>query len=198
MKRFFSVILTTVMLSLSVLPFYTNASFSNTQVDYVYVDYDEFHSNREFYDSLLLKGYAIIVNVGDEYAEEEIARLTPSSSAVHQLVPGLSRGTSAPTAEYHVHYNSNYHFSCNAQYDLLYTNYKFYGCEAYLIDGFNTSYSNNLRIRVFNTSQGTIDFTVPARSSIYKVIGTGSSSQRWFPMFYPPSEAYGEIYCIGH
>lgn len=47
MKRFFSVILTTVMFSLSVLPFYTNASFSNTQVDYIYVGYDEFHSKRK-------------------------------------------------------------------------------------------------------------------------------------------------------
>lgn len=64
MKRFFSVILTTVMFSLSVLPFYTNASFSNTQIDYIYVGYDEFHGNREFYDTLLMEGYAIIVNVG--------------------------------------------------------------------------------------------------------------------------------------
>ena len=198
MKRILSVILITSMLSLCILPYYANAEVNDNQVDYIYVDYDEFYDNRAFYDAMLLQGYAIIVNVGEEHADEEIARLTQPSTTLHQLVPSLARGTTPPTTEYHVHYNPNYHFTCNAQYDLLYTNYKFYGCEVYLIDGFNAHYNNNLRIRVFNTSQGTIDFYVPPRSSIYKVIGTGSSSQRWFPMFYPPSEAYGEIYCIGH
>lgn len=198
MKRIVSIILALSTLILCAFPCYANAEPIEDQVEYIYVDYDEFHGNREYYDTLLWEGYAIIVNVGEEHADEEIARLTQPSTTLHQLVPSLARGTTPPTADYNVHNNPHYHFTCNANYDYLYTNYKFYGCEVYLIDGFNANYNNKLRIRAFSTSQGTIDFSVPARSSIYKVIGTGSASQRWYPMFYAPSDAYGEIYCIGH
>ena len=198
MRRFVAIIYILSVLSLCVLPSYAYSDFDDSQVNYLYVEYEEFHGNRAYYDEMLLQGYAIIVSVGDEYADEEIARFTQAGTNIHELVPGMQRGTTTPTVEKDIHSIGSYSFTCNADYQYLYTNYKFYGCEAYLINGFNEDYNNRLRIRVFGTSQGTVDYSVPPRSSIYVHFGTGSSSQRWYPMFYPPSHAYGDITCIGH
>lgn len=199
MRHFISTVLVITMLSLCILPCYAEAISDISEDDYLYVDYEEFHANRAYYDTLLLEGYTICVYVGEKYADVEIARLTQSAETLHTLVPSSqTRGTSLPTTEYDVHSNPNYHFTCNANYDTLYTNVKFYGCTNYLINGFNADYNNKLRIRVYGTTSGTIDFTVPARSSIYKVIGTESAQKRFFPAFYAPSNAYGDIYCIGH
>lgn len=185
------------VLSLSVLPSYADSDFDDSRVNYLYVEYEEFHGNRAYYDELLLQGYAIIVSVGDEHAAEEIAQFTQVGANMHELVPSMQRGTTIPTVEKDIH-SIIYTFTCNANYQYLYTNYKFYGCEAYLIKGFNEDYNNDLRIRVYGTSQGTVNYSVPARSSIYVHFPTGSSSQRWYAMFYPPSHAYGDINCIAH
>ena len=197
MRRMVAIICILSILSLFVLPGYAYSDFDDSQVDYLYVEYEEFHGNRAYYDKLLLQGYAIIVSVGDEYADEEIARFTQSGTDIHKLVPSIQRGTSAQTVEKDIH-SISYTFTCDANYQYLYTNYKFYGCEAYLINGFNEDYDNNLRIRVYGTSQGTDDYSVPARSSIYVHFATVSSSQRWYAMFDPPSHAYGDINCILH
>lgn len=186
------------MISLCVFPCYAYSDSADNQVNYLYVEYDEFYGNREYYDELLMEGYAIIVNVGEEHADEEIARFTQKATNIHELVPSAERGTSLPTAEYNIHSNSSYSFTCNAKYEYLYTNYKFYGCNAYLIDGFNEHPSNDLWIRVDYTTQGPLDFTVPPLSSIYVHFATASTATRWYPTFYPPSRAYGYINCIGH
>lgn len=199
MKRLISIILAIATFSLCILPCHAETISCISEDEYIYVAYEEFHGNRAYYDTLLLEGYTICVYVGDEYADLEIARLTQPAETLHTLVPsGQARGTSIPTTDYDIHVYQNYHFTCNAKYETLYTNVKFYGCVAYLIDGFNADYDNSLRIRVYGTSKGTIDFSVPARSSIYKVIGTESEQSRFFPAFYAPSNAYGQIYCIGH
>lgn len=197
MRRFISAVLASVMLSLLVLPCQAKPIRDNPQDEMIYVDYEEFHSNRAYYDTLLLQGYGICVYVGDEYADKEIERLSQPVNTLHILTPSSqSRGTSVPTAELNIH--AGYHFTCNANYDFIYTNYKFYGCLVYMFDGFNTDYSNNLRIRVFGTINGTVDYVVPPRSVLYKYFGVESESSRIFAGFYPPSHAYGEIYCIGH
>lgn len=65
---------------------------------YIYTDYEEFHANRAYYDTLLLEGYTICVDVGEEYADAEIARLTPPAEKLHTLLPSsLARGPSVPT-----------------------------------------------------------------------------------------------------
>ena len=197
MKKILSVLIVLSMLSMCALTCYATEVRNKENVDYIYVDYDEFHGNRAYYNQLLFEGYAIIVSVGEEHAAEEVARLNRATSVVHELVPSLQRGTSRPTVGYDVHSNPAYTFTCNANYDNLYTNVAFYGCVAYLINGFNQSYSNSLQIRVYGTTNDTA-FYVPARSTIYKVVGTASSTTQWFPMFHAPSEAYGQIYCIGH
>lgn len=198
MKRLLSSIVVLVIISLCVIPCYAYSDSDGSQVNYLYVEYDEFYGNREYYDELLLEGYAIIVNVGEEHADEEIARFTQGKTNIHELVPSAQRGTTRPTTDYNIHSNSSYSFTCNANYEYLYTNYKFYGCNAYLIDGFNEHPSEDLRIDVAQTSQGHKVFTVPALSSIYVHFATESASTRWYPMFYPPSRAYGYINCIGH
>lgn len=109
-----------------------------------------------------------------------------------------TKGTSVPTEEYDVHQNAQYEFVCNANYDFLYTNVKFYGCTAYMIDGYNEDSYSKLRIRVYGTSKGTIDYSVPPLSVIYKVVGTNRESDRFFVGFFAPSHARGQIYCIGH
>lgn len=198
MKRLLLSIIVLAMISICVIPCYAYSDFDDSQVNYLYVEYDEFYGNREYYDELLLEGYAIIVNVGEEHVDEEIARFTQDEMNIHELVPSKQRGTSPPTADYDIHSNSSYPFTCNADYEILYTNYKFYGCTAYLIDGFNEHPSNRLRIRVGTTAQDSQDFAVPPLSSIYVHFATASASQRWFPLFSPPSRAYGYINCIGH
>ncbi len=198
MRRFLAIIFSILILSLCVLPSYAYSDFNDSQVDYLYVEYDEFHDNRAYYDELLLQGYAIIVSVGDEYADEEIAQFTQAGTNINELVPSMQRGTAPPTDESDIHRIAPYVFTCNADYQYLYTNCKFYGCDAYLMNGFNEDYNNSLRIRVFGTSKGTVDYSVPARSAIYVHFATDSASQRWFAMFYPPSHAYGDIYCILH
>ena len=199
MRRIIAALITISMLFVSVLVCNAETITVISEDDYIHVDYQEFHSNREYYDKLLLQGFAICVYVGDTYADTEVSRFTQSTNTLHTLIPsGYSRGTSIPTAEYDIHLYQNYAFTCNADYETLYTNYKFYGCYTYLIDGYNEHYDNNLRVRVWGTSKGTIDFYVPPRSTIYKVIGTTTTADRFFAGFYPPSRAYGEIYCIGH
>ncbi len=197
MRRLLTTILCFAILFLCVLPSYAYPYSDDSQVDYLYVDYNEFHNNRAYYDELLLQGYAIIVSVGDEHYDEEIARFTQAGTNIYELVPSMQRGTTAPTDEIDIH-NVNYTFTCDANYQYLYTNYKFYGCEAYLISGFNEDNDNDLRIRVFGTSNGTVNYSVPPRSTIYVHFATGSASQRWFAMFFPPSHAYGNINCILH
>ena len=199
MKRFVSVILVIITLSLCILPCNAETISVISEDDYIYVTYEEFHGNRAYYDTLLLEGYTICVYVGEEYADAEIARLTQPVETLHTLVPSShARGTSVPTAKYDVHETPSYHFTCDAKYEMLYTNVKFYGCTTYLISGFNADYNNKLRIRLFGTTNGTIDFSVPARSSIYKAFATESEQKTFYPAFYPPSNAYGDISCIAH
>lgn len=201
MKRFLFTALVVTMLSLCILPYYAGAVSDETQDDYIYVTYEEFHGNRAHYDALLMQGYTICVSVGDEHADEEIARFTQPENTLHTLSPSSqTRGPSMPTEEdaRDIHEIAPYHFECNAEYEMLYTNYRFYGCTAYLVNGFNADYSNKLRMRAYGTTSGTVDFSVPARSSIYKVFGTESEAKRFIMAFYAPSNAYGTINCVGH
>lgn len=198
MRRLVAIACILSVLFLCVLPSYAYSDFDNSLVDYINVGYEEFHGNRAYYDELLLQGYAIIVSVGDEYTDEEIARFSQAGTYMHELVPSMQRGTSAPTVAKDIHSISSYPFTCNADSQYLYTDYKFYGCEAYLLNGFNSSSDSSLHIRVYGTVRGTVDYSVPASSSIYVHFGTSSSSQKWYAMFYPPAHAYGDISCIAH
>lgn len=195
MKRLFTILLVLAMISMVVLTCYASEVIKEN--DCLYVEYEEFYGNREKYDELILKGVTIFVNVGEEHAAEEIARFTTSATTVHELSPAVTRGTSSPTSDYHIH-NGTYTFNCDADYSYLYTDYKFYGCEVYLISGFNVHNTNQLRIRVYGTSSGTVDFSIPAGTTIYKTVATHNPDQRWYPLFFPPSYAYGDINCVAH
>lgn len=187
------------VLFLCILPCYAGAVSDDTQDDYIYVTYEEFHGNRARYDALLLQGYTICVSVGDEHADEEIARFTQQENRLYTLNPSNpSRGTLTPSESRDIHEIGPYNFTCNAEYEMLYTNYQFYGCTAYLVNGFNADYNNKLRMRAYGTTSGTVDFSAPARSSIYKVVGTESEAKRFFVAFFAPSNAYGTINCVGY
>lgn len=198
MKRLLSSIVILAMISLCVFPCYAYSDSTDSQVNYLYVEYDEFYGNREYYDELLLEGYAIIVNVGEEHADEEIARFTQDAENMHELVPSAERSNLLPKEDYDIHIGSSYPFSTDAKYEPIYTNYNFYGCNAYLLDGFNEHPNNRLWIKISSTTEGPKDITVPPLSSIYIHFATVSASKRWYATFYPPSKAYGYINCIGH
>lgn len=199
MRKLFATLLALTMVSSCVLPCYAASFSTESEDDWIYLEYEEFHGNRAYYDVLLLQGYTICVYVGDEYADEEINRIVNSTGTLHTLIPfNYARGTALPTAEIDIHDDGPYNFTCDADYETLYTNVKIYGCTNYQMSGFNEDYNNNLRIRLYSTTKGTVDFSVPPRSSIYKIFATASSSTRFFAAFYPPSNAYGSIRCIGH
>lgn len=199
MKRIVTAILVIALFSLCVLPCQAVSIDNDTQGDFIYVEYGEFISNREYYDALVLQGYGVCVHVGDEYSDAEIEKLMKPTDIIHVLTSsGLERGTSLPTADVNVHTGVPYSFTCNANYEMLYTNYRIYGCTTYCIDGFNEDYNNSLRVRVYGTKSGTFDLSVPPRSFLLKVVSTETESTRFFVGFYPPSHAYGEIYCVGH
>lgn len=71
MKRFVTVILATIMVTFCAIPCQAETIHVLSEDEYIYVDYETFHGNREYYDTLMMKGYAICVYVGEEHAAEE-------------------------------------------------------------------------------------------------------------------------------
>lgn len=201
MKKFLAILLTMVLLFSYVVPFSALAveNTYTTEENIMNVDYDEFHNNRAYYDKFLDQGYTIYVYVGDEHADEEIERRNRSRSGeVHHLDDSdLSRGTSYPTEDrWNIHEQGPYNYDVDTRFERIYTEFLLFGCDGYLIDGYNYNANNNLKISIYNTINGLKTFSVPPQTEIYRTFGTTGKNAEFAVAFDPPAEAIGTINCL--
>lgn len=194
MKKLIVLFLAVLFILTAIIPQSVSAyEDPNVASNVVYVSYNEFNTNRDYYDLLVLQGYGVCVSFGNDYTDSEIQALlglAPVTEENQQV-----RGTSRPKDSHNVHINGRKDVKSDAEYDIIYSNVKYTGCTFHLITLFNYDYYSTLAMRVYGTSSGTQDYYLPPRSYMYQPIHTNSSTDEFFLAFSPPSHTDGYVEC---
>jgi|GEM_PF-4297643 len=197
MKKLISVFLSMSLVLAYVMPTYVSAEETVKNVDVEHVSFEEYQNNKDYYDSLITQGYAIGVSFDATYSDEQIQDLLnlpiPSGNSSDETIQ--PRGASQPTAVHNIHLHGSKEVHSDADYEIMWSNYKYTGCTFYLLQLFNYDYNNELRIRIFNTSDDTVDVSVNPRSGINYAFHTDSTSDEFYFFLSPPSHTDGYIFC---
>lgn len=171
----------------------TTSETSNMEGTEIHVDeYMDFYNNQQYYKNLVAQGYTVIVNVGEEYAEMEEARIEAESNEMDELIESKGRGTSVPTARWNINTEGKYSFSGSAAYSTLYLGYLIYGHDGYGTTVYNKSETNTLTVN----AHGCISersFTVDPLTSRLEKFTMFSASNNFYLSFNAPSYFSGTI-----
>lgn len=101
----------------------------------------EFYNNQQYYKDLAKnKGLTIIIDVGEEYADLESARIANEAAQNNQLVPVVQPRTGdIPTSEWNILQQGKKDFRGTATNTICYTSFKYWGCTSYEEDVSSTS-----------------------------------------------------------
>ena len=158
----------------------------------LYLDYMEFYNNQEYYKNLVLtEDYRLFINVGEEYADMEYARIMDGADEVDTLTSNvLTRGTSIPDDEWNINTKGTYHFTVDTDAPTIYTKYYFTGANAYLLTVFNPYNSSGGA-----TIYGAIGSPLKVNAFFGTVIQKYSSlmGSRFYVGFHKPAHISGSI-----
>lgn len=196
MKKIIALFLSLALILVYVIPTCSFADENVVTLDVEYVSYKNYKDNEDYYNSKILQGHAVGISFDSEYTDEQIQALLklPASSetSVGTIQP---RGTSIPTTVHNIHEQGSKEIHADADNVRLWSNNKYTGCTFYLIQLFNYDYNNTLRVRVFGTSDGTVDFSVAPRSGINYAFHTDATTDEFYFYLDPPSHADGYVFC---
>lgn len=162
------------------------------------LEYMDFYENQEYYMSLVCdKNYTLHFDLNDEYRELEQARLAESVSAVDEMQPSMTRGTSVPTQAHDIR-KGKLSFAGEAVYSDLYTNYYCIGSSWYVVSLINDDADYRpLRVTAYNvlSSQTTTSFPAGGTIKKYTMTGTGATapSKHFYLRFSAPVNVSGTI-----
>lgn len=199
MKHLYGTITAFVLLCSCLIPITASAAENTIEnYDVITVEYEEYTSNRAYYDSLLYQDYALCVTFGEEYSDSEIEEILNLPETTCDSDSSVQpRGASVPTTTYDVHNSRNYTIEDTiAEKDWVYSNVLFTGCTNYWIKMFNYRYDEDLSVRVFLGGTGnTKDVSAPARSYLYIPVNTTSTDTTFFFGVRPIAHTAGYVTC---
>lgn len=160
--------LMTVLMILTVSP--SALAYSGNVSDKVLaisVDYPDFIQNMDYYNQLAAEGYLVHIKVGEQYKEQEEARLAElGKNNLESLTPTLTRGTAYPTSGWNLASQGQYNFSGRGP---VYTNYYFNGkldMNVYV----HNSNSTQMKVHIFDSfisnTTAAAAFYVPGGDSV--------------------------------
>lgn len=177
MKKFISIFMSALMLC-GVLSATAFANEESTEIEtsdapVLELEYMDFYENEDYYMNLVEeKGYILHYNVPAEYDELECERIAKNAAENTELVPSLTRGTSAPTKGVSTTGGGlRYSFAGHALYSTLYTDTYYTGATHYVVNFYNRNYlledmgiSNggnlSLQVRAYNVVSSMANKTI--------------------------------------
>lgn len=159
----------------------------------LHLDYLEFYENQEYYDNLArTEGYRLVINVGEEYAALEEARIASESGSIHDLISTTTRGANVPTQGWNIANKGPYSFKGTAQFQPIYTDVYVTGYTSYKVTAYNKSNART-PAQAWGVSGGFEPFSCPAHSTVIEYFVPVSSSSHFYLKFFPYVDVTGTI-----
>lgn len=189
MKKSLSFVLILIML-LTVFPLSASAEGTGTSRPSLFISYDEYISNQQYYDALVEDNYIININTAG-ISKDTLAKTLYKNTVL----------TDVPNAEKQPRYNYPPISSCNVDfygsvpidghgdYGTFYTKYAYFGCTSYKVTLTN-DYPAQLNYTFIN-----VDLTgvmVPYYTAILKVT-TSSEDVKFYIAFDTPCKVVGSV-----
>ena len=168
----------------------------------IQVELDDYISSREYYRTLLLEGYTLIVHVGEEREEDGLEEFTlcddtmnletadDQESLVEDIMP---YGDGIPTREWNVAKQGTRSIEGSRRDTLgyLFTNYIFVGCSTYEVDLYNRGTSTlKADVGKKGSTKAFSSLSVPAQSAAVKLVMQPS----WYARFKLPCDVSGKVF----
>lgn len=157
------------------------------------VEYMEFYNNQQYYKDLAKnKGLTIIIDVGEEYADLESARIANEAAQNNQLVPVVQPRTGdIPTSEWNILQQGKKDFRGTATNTICYTSFKYWGCTSYEVSVYNSNPYKSLSYKYYGTGD-TSTYTLDSGKAVIRYIPLNPST-RFYLGFYAPAEFSGYV-----
>lgn len=154
------------------------------------VEYSDFINNKVYYSQLVNDGYTLIINVGEENAEKEQARIdalaAQADNGIDTLKPNLERGANIPNSTWNIAKKGMYSFRGEASHgSSTYTANQFYGVTSYNISVYN-AVSGELTVQVFDAvddDYADFSFTVKSGETVITGLSNKKTSDRFYLCF---------------
>lgn len=189
MKKTLSLVLALITL-LAVLPMGVSAEGTGTSRPSLFISYDEYISNQQYYDALVEDYY--IININTAGISKEALAQTLYKNTVLTDIPSTDkqpRGSYPPNGSRNVDVYGSVPIDGQADSGTLYTKYKYFGCTSYKVTLTN-DYPAQLNYTFIN-----VDLTgvmVPYYTAILKVT-TSSEDVEFYIAFDPPCKVVGSV-----
>lgn len=197
MKRFIAVVMTLVLV-LTVFPASVNAEEIKT--DELFVEYDEFCENKDYYWGLVgSRQCTVYVHIDDKHVDEVSKKFETTSNQRANIGAGNSTyGSSIPSELWNVATQGTYNIPHSYAFaSQLYSEYKYHGVRSYGIAIFNESETEDL---VVYPAGGLFEYgeeamTVYPRYAMLKLLVTKYTSTQFYLRYQVP--AYGFFGYVG-
>lgn len=159
----------------------------------IQLEYDEYISSQDYFTDLAKKGYTLVVHVGEENENAELARIASESDPSPDMVhPSPSRELTIPIYSYDVMKNGKKTISgsCDNSLGYLFTNYIYYGCPSYEVSLYNRG-DDTLKVDLVPENETTafLSYKIPAESTVIKYV----TEPAWYGRFKNPCSVSGYV-----
>lgn len=163
----------------------------------LHLEYLEFYENQQYYKDLArTNGYRLVINVGDEYADLERARIAQEQENASSLIPvSGARGASVPTKEWDISKKGTYRFEGYANNSPLYTQYYITGWTSYEVSVYNNWDKYVTQGFAYGTTRGAnvgVNFSCDTQTTTIEYF-TCKSDSHFYLMFQQPADVEGYI-----
>ena len=187
--------LLTLVLLLSVLsPICANADTLETDSSSVYVEYEDFFANEDYYHNLAKEeGYTIYIHIDEDHEEDILERLSNYNNSGTLIGDNTTRGLNMPTDIYNVAEQGVYGIDGWANSGTLYTEYKFTGIKGYGVAVYNFSHTDTLGFYARGFYEFGGYFTLDPRYCMFKYMTTYYTTDKVYLEFQAPCYVSGYI-----
>lgn len=158
------------------------------------VEYMDFYTNQEYYESLAINGYTVIINVGEKYKNLEKNRIANKCMAAQKTADiAQPYGNSEPTQKWNCYTQNSCPVSGHNYNTTIYSNYKVYGALSFIVSITNLYESITMTYIPHGNSDSVTSVTVPPSSTVLRGFAVPTTESYFYLSFPPPAYFEGYI-----